>query len=139
MRPLRLPALLVGDSSLDGISATISAYESLLLRGYDVGAIAMLDDAHHGNFDAMQRLLAHGSGAAHRWGTPLDTVALPHILRASKGGGAGGVGTARAQGSVGGAGRAGSGDMVCVGRGSQRLYVQLHAGTQEKPKAVCKA
>ncbi|KAH9178390.1 PLP-dependent transferase [Lactarius sanguifluus] len=33
-RPLFLPTVLVGDSRLGGISSTISAYESLLLRGY---------------------------------------------------------------------------------------------------------
>ena len=32
-RPLRLPVLLVGDSRLGGITATLSAYESLALRG----------------------------------------------------------------------------------------------------------
>ncbi len=43
LRPLRLPALLVGDPRLGGISATLSAYESLLLRGYDVDAILLMD------------------------------------------------------------------------------------------------
>ncbi len=38
-RPLRLPVLLVADSKLGGISTTISAHESLTLRGYDVVAI----------------------------------------------------------------------------------------------------
>jgi hypothetical protein len=35
-RPLRLPVLLVGDSRLGGITATLSAYESLTLRGEQV-------------------------------------------------------------------------------------------------------
>jgi dethiobiotin synthetase/adenosylmethionine--8-amino-7-oxononanoate aminotransferase len=35
-RPLRLPTLLVGDYHLGGIGSTISAYESLKIRGYDV-------------------------------------------------------------------------------------------------------
>lgn len=35
-RPLRLPALLVGDYHLGGIGSTISAYESLKIRGYDI-------------------------------------------------------------------------------------------------------
>ncbi|KAL6751462.1 pyridoxal phosphate-dependent transferase [Haematococcus lacustris] len=43
LRPLRLPAVLVGDARLGGISCTISAYESLLLRGYDVEAILFID------------------------------------------------------------------------------------------------
>lgn len=42
-RPLRLPAILVGDGRLGGISGTISAYESLKIRGYDVIAIVFAD------------------------------------------------------------------------------------------------
>ncbi|MCL7025998.1 hypothetical protein MKW94_014108 [Papaver nudicaule] len=42
-RPFRLPAILVGDGRLGGISGTISAYESLKLRGYDVAAIIIED------------------------------------------------------------------------------------------------
>ncbi|XP_057966752.1 bifunctional dethiobiotin synthetase/7,8-diamino-pelargonic acid aminotransferase, mitochondrial isoform X2 [Malania oleifera] len=42
-RPFRLPAILVGDGQLGGISGTISAYESLNLRGYDVAAIVFED------------------------------------------------------------------------------------------------
>lgn len=38
-RPLRLPAVLLGDAGLGGISATLSAYEALVARGYDVPAI----------------------------------------------------------------------------------------------------
>lgn len=43
-RPLRLPVLLVADGKLGGISATISALESLLIRGYDVVAIACIEN-----------------------------------------------------------------------------------------------
>ncbi|KAL8488836.1 hypothetical protein ACS0TY_024483 [Phlomoides rotata] len=42
-RPFRLPAILVGDGRLGGISGTISAYESLTLRGYDVAAVIFED------------------------------------------------------------------------------------------------
>ncbi|BFI25775.1 bifunctional dethiobiotin synthetase / adenosylmethionine---8-amino-7-oxononanoate aminotransferase [Marchantia polymorpha subsp. ruderalis] len=42
-RPLRLPAVLMGDGHLGGISSTISAYESLHSRGYDVGAVVLSD------------------------------------------------------------------------------------------------
>ncbi|PON97958.1 Aminotransferase class-III [Trema orientale] len=42
-RPFRLPAILVGDGRLGGISGTISAYESLKLRGYDVVAVVIED------------------------------------------------------------------------------------------------
>ncbi|KDO62456.1 hypothetical protein CISIN_1g0029412mg, partial [Citrus sinensis] len=42
-RPFRLPGILVGDGRLGGISGTISAYESLKLRGYDVVAVVFED------------------------------------------------------------------------------------------------
>lgn len=41
LRPLRLPGILVGDSRLGGISATISALESLQLRGIDTAAVVL--------------------------------------------------------------------------------------------------
>ncbi|XP_021755387.1 bifunctional dethiobiotin synthetase/7,8-diamino-pelargonic acid aminotransferase, mitochondrial-like [Chenopodium quinoa] len=40
-RPFRTPAVLVGDGRLGGISGTISAYETLKLRGYDVVAVVL--------------------------------------------------------------------------------------------------
>ncbi|KZM25942.1 ATP binding [Ascochyta rabiei] len=43
-RSLRLPAVLVGDHKLGGISSTISAAESLILRGYDLNAVVCFDD-----------------------------------------------------------------------------------------------
>jgi dethiobiotin synthetase/adenosylmethionine--8-amino-7-oxononanoate aminotransferase len=43
-RPLRLPAVLVGDHRLGGISATIAATESLIVRGYDIDAVICFDD-----------------------------------------------------------------------------------------------
>ncbi|KAJ7102840.1 onanonoxo-7-onima-8-eninoihtemlysoneda [Mycena epipterygia] len=48
-RPLFLPTILIGDSRLGGISATISAYESLLLRGYVVDAILLFRDEYYRN------------------------------------------------------------------------------------------
>lgn len=42
-RPFRIPAILVGDGRLGGISGTISAYETLKLRGYDVVAVVLED------------------------------------------------------------------------------------------------
>lgn len=42
-RPFRSPAVLVGDGRLGGISGTVSAYETLKLRGYDVAAIILED------------------------------------------------------------------------------------------------
>ncbi|KAK9715528.1 hypothetical protein RND81_06G170700 [Saponaria officinalis] len=42
-RPFRMPAILVGDGRLGGISGTVSAYETLKLRGYDVVAVILED------------------------------------------------------------------------------------------------
>ena len=39
MRPMRLPAILVGDGELGGISTTIAALESLRARGYEIAAV----------------------------------------------------------------------------------------------------
>ena len=57
LRPLRLPGLLLGDSRLGGISATISAYESLKLRGYDVDVVLLLvpPGCSLGNTTALQK------------------------------------------------------------------------------------
>lgn len=48
-RPLRLPTVLVASHALGGISATLSAYESLLLRGYDVDAVLCFDEERYDN------------------------------------------------------------------------------------------
>lgn len=42
-RPFRLQAVLVGDSRLGGVSATLAAYESLRIRGYDVPVVLMFE------------------------------------------------------------------------------------------------
>ncbi|OCK82396.1 PLP-dependent transferase [Lepidopterella palustris CBS 459.81] len=54
-RPLRLPVVLVGDHRLGGIAATISAYESLTLRGYDVEAILLFESGQLGNADYLTK------------------------------------------------------------------------------------
>ncbi|KAH8728086.1 pyridoxal phosphate-dependent transferase [Phaeosphaeriaceae sp. PMI808] len=43
-RPMRLPAVLVGDHRLGGIASTISAAESLITRGYDIDTVVCFDD-----------------------------------------------------------------------------------------------
>lgn len=50
-RPLRLPAILIGDHKLGGISATISAFESLRLRGYDVESVLLLQNEQYQNHE----------------------------------------------------------------------------------------
>lgn len=42
-RSFRLPGLLVGDSRLGGVSATLAAYDALRMRGYDVFAVVFFD------------------------------------------------------------------------------------------------
>ncbi|KAI1387946.1 PLP-dependent transferase [Hypoxylon trugodes] len=46
---LRCPVILIADSKLGGISLTISALESLKLRGYDVEAILVFQDKEYDN------------------------------------------------------------------------------------------
>lgn len=53
-RPLRLPAILVGDSKLGGISSTISAYESLRVRGYDVNLLLLFEDGDFQNSEYLR-------------------------------------------------------------------------------------
>lgn len=48
-RPLQLPGILVGDAKQDGVDATISAYESLRRRDYDVKAVAIFKDPESNN------------------------------------------------------------------------------------------
>ncbi|KAF8524662.1 onanonoxo-7-onima-8-eninoihtemlysoneda [Hysterangium stoloniferum] len=57
-RSLYLPTILVGDAKLGGISTTISAYESLLLRGYQVDLVTMFVDHYHQNFNYLQQYFA---------------------------------------------------------------------------------
>lgn len=42
-RPLRLPAILVGDGRLGGISTTLAAADVLRMRGYDIAAVLLLE------------------------------------------------------------------------------------------------
>ncbi|PNY23950.1 Bifunctional dethiobiotin synthetase/7,8-diamino-pelargonic acid aminotransferase, mitochondrial, partial [Tolypocladium capitatum] len=69
--PLRAPTVLVGDSRLGGISQTISAFESLRLRGYGVESVLLFRDATHQNF----RFLADYFDKHH--GIPVTSVVGP--------------------------------------------------------------
>jgi len=68
-RPLRLPVLLVGDAKLGGISTTLSAYESLMIRGYTVVALVMIDQPNShlmGNADYIkEQLVSRYSSGQH--------------------------------------------------------------------------
>ncbi|GAB1318048.1 Onanonoxo-7-onima-8-eninoihtemlysoneda [Madurella fahalii] len=49
--PLRLPVILIGDHKLGGISITISAFESLRMRGYDVATVLLLENKEYLNHE----------------------------------------------------------------------------------------
>ncbi|KAG1500891.1 hypothetical protein G6F54_003409 [Rhizopus delemar] len=48
-RSLRLPTILVGDSQLGGISTTLTSFESLKLRGYDIPAVLLFNQPKYKN------------------------------------------------------------------------------------------
>ncbi|KAH8671967.1 pyridoxal phosphate-dependent transferase [Tricladium varicosporioides] len=54
-RPLRWPAVLIGDSQLGGISSTISAFESLHIRGYDIDLVCMFEDEVYQNHEYLKK------------------------------------------------------------------------------------
>ncbi|BGP42770.1 hypothetical protein JCM10450v2_006881 [Rhodotorula kratochvilovae] len=54
-RPLLPPSLLVASAELGGISTTISAYESLVLRGYDVDAVLVFREAYYANYEYFEK------------------------------------------------------------------------------------
>ena len=47
--PFRLPVILIGDAKLGGISQTVSAFESLKIRGYDVEAVLIFREEKYQN------------------------------------------------------------------------------------------
>lgn len=60
LRPLRLPGILVGDGRLGGISATLSSYDALSLRGHSVPLVVLMegpDGGRLGNAAAIQKHL----------------------------------------------------------------------------------
>ena len=54
LRELFLPAILVGDGKLGGISTTLSSYDTLLMRGYDIPFIIISEEGF-GNLEAVRR------------------------------------------------------------------------------------
>ncbi|PWY99442.1 PLP-dependent transferase [Testicularia cyperi] len=55
LRPLRLPTILIGSSELGGISTTRSAFESLLVAGYDVDAVLLFPSHRYGNVEYLRK------------------------------------------------------------------------------------
>lgn len=67
-RPLRLPVILIGDHRLGGISSSISAFESLRIRGYDIDSVLLFENAQYQNHEYLRAFFGkHG----------IPTVALP--------------------------------------------------------------
>ncbi|KAH8825137.1 PLP-dependent transferase [Flagelloscypha sp. PMI_526] len=65
-RPLLLPTILVGDAKLGGISSTISAYESMMLRGYTVDLVLLFQDEYYRNFEYLSSYFANEHGISVR-------------------------------------------------------------------------
>ncbi|KAJ8132290.1 hypothetical protein O1611_g1334 [Lasiodiplodia mahajangana] len=68
---LRCPVILVGDWKLGGISSTISAFESLRIRGYDVESIVVFEDASYGNSKYLKDYFGQ------RYGLRVTTLPMP--------------------------------------------------------------
>lgn len=75
-RSLRLPLILVGDSRLGGITTTLTAYESLRLRGYTVHAIVLIQHpatVKYGNVMMIQEHLHRSlSSSSSTWTAASD-------------------------------------------------------------------
>ncbi|KAI2617756.1 PLP-dependent transferase [Hypoxylon sp. NC1633] len=57
---LRCPVVLVADHKLGGISLTLSAFESLRLRGYDVEAVLVFQDNKYNNEEYLRKYFTEG-------------------------------------------------------------------------------
>ncbi|CAG8446153.1 9291_t:CDS:2 [Ambispora gerdemannii] len=69
-RPLRLPTILIGDSKLGGISTTISSFEALRLRGYDIPAILLFHDSEYNNFQYLREYFRNYDTRIHAISPP---------------------------------------------------------------------
>lgn len=69
--PLRAPSLLVGDSRLGGISQTISAFESLRIRGYDVESVLLFKDDTYENYQYLEEYFRK------QYGIPVTSLLEP--------------------------------------------------------------
>lgn len=78
-RPLHLPTILIGDSRLGGISATISAYESLTLRGYDIDAVLLFREEYYRNWEYLKSYFGERGLKVGAVATPPDKHADPAI------------------------------------------------------------
>ena len=76
-RPLFLPTLLIGDSRLGGISSTISAYESLSLRGYNIDALLLFREDYYRNWEYLTSYFAEK-------GVPVAAIPPPPLRLLSR-------------------------------------------------------
>ncbi|KAI8924353.1 pyridoxal phosphate-dependent transferase [Entophlyctis helioformis] len=60
-RPFRFPSVLVGDAMLGGISTTLSSYEAMRTRGFDVPAVVMFDNPKYRNNEIIARNVDRGT------------------------------------------------------------------------------
>ena len=79
------PVVLVGDGRLGGISATLAALESLVVRGYDIAAVLVIERKGYDNISALKEYvqrplrLRSGSGEALLSIPSQSVVSLPPI------------------------------------------------------------
>ena len=79
------PVVLVGDGRLGGISATLSSLESLVIRGYDVAGLILIESPPYHNLSALrehasrQLKLRSGSGRALFERLEHSIVSLPPL------------------------------------------------------------
>lgn len=69
--PLRAPSVLVGDARLGGISQTISAFESLRIRGYDVESVLLFREDTYENYRFLTDYFQEN------YGVPVSAVSVP--------------------------------------------------------------
>lgn len=74
-RPLRLPTFLVGDHKLGGIGTTISAWESLHVRGYDVLGIGLFADDRYDNHSYLREYFVERNVDCLSVGLPPERLA----------------------------------------------------------------
>jgi len=77
-RPLRLPVFLVGDHQLGGIGTTISAWESLHIRGYDVQSVALFSENRYDNHSYLKDYFAERQ--IHTFSVPPPPERMPSTV-----------------------------------------------------------
>lgn len=71
--------ILVGDARLGGISATLTSLESLILRGYHVPAIVLINPSGADDIHANSKAISEYTTGRYDQNTPIKVVNLPSI------------------------------------------------------------